>query len=314
MSNCDKGAGTETTTASKWLSSHHTLSHVRSKSLDYFIAYMLTFVRYERLGTFRLLDMPAELRTRIYHMAFVFPGKIYPQRFTAQNPPTSVAARLKYSSISLLRRKEALDSAPKSALELLCSCRQIRDEALGIFYWHNDFVFSSPTPLVRFLSSLTVDRIVHVRNITVFYHWQAERNRLWLYDALVTLKLLPNLRKLHVLLPETYEYARYPGSFLGAPALFQLRGLNIIEVRDLRLLDDSSRTGTLAKHAWRHFDHGLALAQKGVIIAALYQDDAWYQNPTFPVLQGSRCSVEHGCNCPEPWFDEEEWIEDDQYR
>lgn len=202
-------------------------------------------------------------------MALVFPGKLYPRRFTAHEPPTSVATRVKYTSKDPTRRAEASDSAPKSALQLLCCCRQIRDEALGIFYWHT--TSSSSLPLLWLGSSaLTVDRLRHVRNLTVFHWWQSERNRLWLGDALVTVKLLPKLRKLCVLLPERNEPSRCPGSFSDASSLFQLRDLKIIEVRDVRLHDDHSKKANQEKSAWRHFNRGLALEQKGVVVSALY--------------------------------------------
>lgn len=239
-------------------------------------------------------------------MALVSPGKLCPQQFTARKPPTSVAARVLYMPKYHVKRAEAFDSAPKSAFQLLCCCRQIRDEALGIFYWHNDFIFSSPTPLDGFLDSLTVDRLVHVRNITVFHQWKRERNGIPLQHTLVTDKMLPSLRKLHVLLPETDEYAQYPGPFSGASALFQLRGLKIIEVRDLRLYYGYSKKADQKKSAWRHFNRGLALAQKGFVVRALYEDEVWHQKPIYPVLEGSTCSAQHGCKCPEPPVDEEE--------
>lgn len=274
----------------------------------------LTIHRYHRKSTFGFFNLPTELRTSIYGEALIFPGKLYVQSYSTTKPPTSVAASLKYyHRPSSAEFANASASAPPSALELLAVNRQIHAEASGIFYRHNDFVFSSPATLAGFLASLTLPRLTHLREITLFRHMRKERYTVPFDHVVLSVKLLPNLRKLHVLFPADYSWEP---SLHELGSMFTLRRLRSICVRDLRLEDELQATAGVKfrkrpidlgrrqalleeQHALRHFNRGLCLAQKGIVVASLYQDENWAAKSMFPALEGSTCSAVRGCTCEE---------------
>jgi hypothetical protein len=49
--------------------------------------------------------------------------------------------------------------------------------------------------------------------------------------------------------------------------------------------------------ALRHFNHGLRLAQAGVVVHELYTNKDWREKDSWPTLQGSDCGFHKGCSC-----------------
>lgn len=283
-----------------------------------------TFVRQEingherkRKGKFRFLDLPGELRTRIYNLLLCWAGVVYP----INRLPTSVLTKAHNVSA------EAKDDLPRpgSALSLLAVNRAIHDEAVGIFYWNNDFVFSWPLELQSFVMSLGPQRLSFVRNITLFHKDHKEGTMHSMDLTLSMLRLLPNLRKLHILWESAMvndglsrsgtPYRGHPGGLHGVKTLFTLRGIKDLKLRDLELEErlarevkstyDRTRHDIWKKQAQvlRHLNHGLALAQTGTVVAALSKEQSWhiprYSDGIYPKLGDRFCSDEGGCSCPE---------------
>lgn len=268
-----------------------------------------------RSGHFRFLDLPAELRTTIYKLLLIIPGVTY---LTAEKP-TSVVVASRYM------RKAYRDSMPipRPALTLLETNRQIHNEATGIFYRCNEFVFQYPSHLQAFTLSLEKDRRDSVTSLVLFYK---DHNEGGLHTIDLTIRLLrrmPGLKKLHILLES--HMTRFimgpwssglrsgrPAHIRGAATLFSLRGIGDIKVRDLDLEERIERerkhppSGTkfrstiLGQEAvLKHFNFGLRLAvHRGQVVKELYEDEKWHLKEKFPVLMvGAECGREKGCSC-----------------
>lgn len=205
---------------------------------------------------------------------------------------------------------------PSSALDILLVNRQIHTEAHKIFYNQNDLVFSLPLHLQSFLVNLESDRLASLRNITLVYE-EHDNNKAGIYAMDVTLNLMRslNLRKFHLLLPECmmsfryqgpkYNYGNY-GFMQGAKTLFSLRKIEDIRLRDAgledlptapQLLPHRRQHGPEEEAQLRHFNKGLQLAQKGLVVEELYTDKDWNGAKAWPVLEGSTCGPATGCSC-----------------
>jgi hypothetical protein len=207
-------------------------------------------------------------------------------------------------------RRETLP-VPWSALAILCTNRQIHQEAEKIFYHDNELVFSNPVNLRLFISTLGPRRLDSVRSVTLFLEIQGA----WLMEAMKTLiamQQLPGLRKLHLLnylegcdgnpTPASDGFRIYPAD-LECDVLFKLRNVTDIAVRHLHAEDWKSKPRNQSKiadevsAAYRHFNHGLQLAQKGVVNKKLYESPTWHKDELWPALDGSDCGVSKGCTC-----------------
>lgn len=268
-----------------------------------------------RSGHFRFLDLPAELRTTIYKLLLIIPGFTY---LTADKP-TSVVVASRYI------RKAHRDSIPiqRSVLTLLETSRQIHNEATGIFYRCNEFVFQYPSHLQAFTLSLEKDRLESVTNLVLFYK---DHNEGGLHTMDLTIRLLRRMRglkKFHLLMENhmtqvidgpwsTYLRSGRPAHIRGAATLFSLRGIGDINVRDLdlevRLERERKHPPSGTKHrstilgqeaVLKHFNFGLRLAvHHGQVAKELYEDEKWHLKEKFPVLMAeSECGREKGCSC-----------------
>lgn len=244
-------------------------------------------------------------------MLLVLPGVTYP----SAAKPTSVTHEFMY-----LRNvdRESIP-VPYSALALLQTNRQIHNEAASIFYSQNHLVFSYPAHLQAFALNLEAPRLESITNVTLFYK---DHNEGGLHTMDVTLGLLRRMRglkKFHLLLDRHMAKSYWWGSNQlrqGSPAtihgiakLFSLRGMTDIRVRDLDLEDRVQGVGAYANtnpdkpgvkaqvQVLKHFNHGLALAQGGLVVHALYTDRAWIYGTHWPKLGDDECGTSIGCSC-----------------
>jgi hypothetical protein len=227
-------------------------------------------------------------------------------------------------------------SVPPSALEILRANKQVHDEAYKLFY-QNDLVFSDPTDMQDFMCSLSDERLECLGSLTLFCKVSVETapkrvlvTETGLGGTLLLIRRLKSLRKLHLLLQfrrisiwDTETWDKFidhvdVSRLKDAKTLFTLRGVADVKVRDLDLVDAQEkddptkatrlpgfhpRPSHVAKciarqnAALRHFNHGLQLAQTGVVVRELYTDDNWRDKKTWPALQGSDCGLYKGCSC-----------------
>lgn len=201
--------------------------------------------RYVRVCRFRFLDLPAEVRNIIYSLLLVFHGPVHP----VSGLPTSVT--LQYIQLRKEHR-EAL-AVPRTALEILCINQQTHQEAAKIFYHDNELIFSAPGDLQAFLYTLGRVRLDSLRSVT-FFHLDRRREAkvdrllaLRLKDAVLTMRLLPGLRKFHLLIelswrerdsseeenPADLPYRTYPAYLPRAEGLFKLKNIADIACRHL---------------------------------------------------------------------------------
>jgi hypothetical protein len=278
--------------------------------------------RYNRKGPFRFLDLPPELRNRVYSALLIFPGVTYPK----VDKPTSVTHLFPY-----LRGTEKDDIAvPHSALALLGVNHQIHNEAAALFYQKNEFVFSYPSHLQDFAQSLEQDRLESVSSLTLFHKNHNEGGISTMATTLKMLRRMRGLKKFHLLVEHhlihntwwsmTDVRDRCVTRLQGIPVLFTLRGISDIKVRDLNLEDrfdelnekGTDQAGSDAKlirelvEMLKHFNYGLALAQTGNIVKELYGAHWWYLNQEWPALGDGKCGRSAGCLCGKPVEEEKE--------
>lgn len=254
---------------------------------------------------FPFMSLPAELRTRIYNIVLSVSGPIHP----STDRPSSTPKKTKNKIITT--------SAPQSALSLLAVNRQINDEAFGIFYHCNSFEFFFPTQLHAFILSLTPDRLVNLRDVTVYYH-NAKSGGIDLAElTFPALKQLSGLRRLHVILRRelTIEIRRSrwwlsnnsgwriqkanPMLLPGIKVLLSLRGIRDIKIRDLELerdleeakkdkeypkFSEQSRKACIVQvsAALDYFNKALADAQQGNVDRQLFDDSEWHMKVPIP--------------------------------
>jgi hypothetical protein len=256
------------------------------------------------------MDQPPEMRDRIYKAVLTFHGPGYPQ----SSQPMSIRFKLG----KLLRHSQRQDgSGPDSVLSLLRVSCKVHQEAGDIFYRDNDLAFRSPLETSDFLSSLGLERLRAVRSVTLCDVWGTgdTTKRPQIQALFNTLRLLPQLRKLHIFANRgEYEpsYQR-PMYIPQVEALFTFRSISDFNIRDSYLEDVTAiyhrPSGALISPDWyrsmlRHFNFGLALAQIGITTPQyqLCEDTAWpAENAVdlFSVLRNSTCSPVKHCTCPE---------------
>ncbi|KAF2248018.1 hypothetical protein BU26DRAFT_565437 [Trematosphaeria pertusa] len=138
---------------------------------------------------FRFLDLPAELRNRVYQLLLGCHGAVSP------SDRVPLSADLKDS-------KSPIGEAPHSALALLETNKQIYEEAVGIYYATASFVFYYPLQSMIFLEILSDKRKSYLSSITLWYKNQRQ-GRFDVVDmAILQLLKLRNLKKLEIILDE----------------------------------------------------------------------------------------------------------------
>lgn len=273
---------------------------------------------------FRFLDLPPEIRNIIYKVLLSFPGATYP----INTEPVSIASQYKHRS----DQSRAAMKAPGSVLNILLVNRQLQQEAYPFFY-QNDLFFSTPARFQKFMITLSDSRIECLRSLTLFnehgrlieayrpylarkmYNEDSLERANKMDVAMLLIRRLPNLEKLHFLyrsktMSKVGHYGTKQVDMESSlrPAevgfMFQTRNLPDVKIRDLDLeLDEEFNCHEdLAelneqKAVLKHLNHGLRLAQKGMVVRELFGQDDWRDDETWPVLQGSDCGFGKGCTC-----------------
>lgn len=236
--------------------------------------------------------------------------------------------------------KEAPTTAPKkkdspkiteslhteSALSLLLVSKQINDEAIGLFYNANAFVFYYPIQFQSFLLSIGHQRQQLLRDLNIDYY-NLKLGGVDLIDlAFPLLKQLKGLRRLHIVMKAQLGdtnlrqgwlqlpyyrtdlvdlHGANPNRIPGIKHLFDLRGLTDIKVRDVELeskvkeLEDEAdypgftnntknRNLMQLSRAYEHFNLALAAAQEGNFNQDILSSPDWHTKETFPDLKQTK--------------------------
>jgi hypothetical protein len=226
---------------------------------------------------------------------------------------------------------------PHSALDILRVNKQVHGEANKIFYQNDfvfsepmevqGFLSSLDDERLDCLRSLT---LFYDKSL-VKVGMDGELTGPGLGVTLILLCRLKCLRKLHLLL--RFRYINASSSYHGlgkmfvdpvditrmkdVRALMMLQGVTDFMIHDLGLVKaEKHALETTAKPhhpqfkidhireciarqvaALRHFNHGLQLAQTGLVVHELYTEKNWREKDSWPTLQGSDCGLHKGCSC-----------------
>jgi hypothetical protein len=149
---------------------------------------------------FRILDLPAELRNKIYHCILVHKGSINPSK---RMPTTHHRAGTTLAENNLYRS----GVAPSSCLALLQTNKQVYAEAKGIFYAQNSFVFYYPNQLMMFLHSIREERRRYIERVTLWYKNQTQGDINSIDTNLAALMQLKNLKQFELVLDDSVTYS-----------------------------------------------------------------------------------------------------------
>lgn len=126
-------------------------------------------------------------------------------------------------------------------MNLLLVNQQIRDEAMGVFYGCNHFMFIYPLHLQNFLFSLRSQRKEWIREITVWYKNHNEGGIDSMASTFFSLGTLKSLKRLHVVFVEFRDHkggiredeVEEIHKLAGISALKKIRGLEELTIRCL---------------------------------------------------------------------------------
>lgn len=203
---------------------------------------------------------------------------------------------------------------PDSALKILTVCRQIHDEAVGIFYGDNNLHFHFPIQLSTFLLNIGPDRMRFVRDVTLIHSNRTEGSIQTFDSAIRSLRALRGLKRLEVILPNmllignanefskrdgyrSWAYYNGPDQPTGLRSMMTLRGLSDVRVRDLHLerqlkidADTGRRKRGVAEatknmnEALQHMNALFAAAQKGRFNKHFFDNGSWHLYKRFPAI------------------------------
>ena len=118
--------------------------------------------RPDNMLRFPFQRLPPEIRNAIYRLHLVRPEK----HVLIRRKDHSLEARAQSALINKLHNPDYIPPlVVYTALSILGVSRQLHDEALGIFYYHNSLSFRSVENLLGFLSSIGPTRRAFVRDI-----------------------------------------------------------------------------------------------------------------------------------------------------
>ncbi|ROW07209.1 hypothetical protein VMCG_03760 [Cytospora schulzeri] len=155
---------------------------------------------------FRLMNLPAELRLKIYEEALVDPHGVYIRTYDDKYEKIAVHVSPRFiDGISYLDRKGyvkgvwkeiKMDDLPRKKFKispnLLATCTHVHNEAVSLL-WKQPFIFADVHGLLSFLLPMSPTTISRLEDITILKHgWVMGRNT----PAFVLLRHAVNLRNL----------------------------------------------------------------------------------------------------------------------
>jgi hypothetical protein len=151
-----------------------------------------------RKGTFCFLDLPAEIRVRIYEMLFSFPKIMVG---APESGPTKLYVTKREHQVgdNCEDAGEWHHTQPlQRVLAILSTNKQIYFEAVPVFYQINHFRANSTGQLTAWVESVAPTRLQHVRHISFRYALRDGTLPSSLKTALVALSSLKQLKSLEI--------------------------------------------------------------------------------------------------------------------
>lgn len=280
------------------------------------------------------MDLPAELRNIIYGKLLLFPGATYPiaakpVSVTSQYKHKPYAARaalvtprsaldillvnrqIHDEAYGLFYQNDLVFPTPARLQMFMVSLGDKRLECLRSLTFFNEYGHLIDKIRRR---GRVVDR--YPPYISSGLDGEASEGTDKWEVAMLSVQRLPNLQKLHFLyrnrtMAPISDQRSNPGiarqrRFLYADAKFmsEMRNISDIKVRDLDM-EIIAETCDLKRMAYveskaaalKHLNHGLQLAQQGMVVHELFAGRDWREDNLWPVLQGSDCGFSRGCRC-----------------
>ena len=182
--------------------------------------YLQELLATEPKGAFRFVDLPPELRTKIYEMALRYPPSGL--RFTYgryyHDPSADIAALTRDFSVkfSMTRWTHPSDTLTvctlPNTLRLLLVNKQMFEEAVYCFYSVNSFWCPETQDFSQLLRALAPTRRQHLRHIA--FHYTPFGMMSPPLDAFNILASLPQLKRLGIFLDESYCEKKEDGVYL----------------------------------------------------------------------------------------------------
>ena len=198
------------------------------------------------------MELPQEVRDMIYEACLAFDGAIFVRDKRIRR--TMVTSRLRQRQDFDRRISSIASSATAKGRSLFHLSRQIRDEAVPIFYRKNTFEFTSLTEMEKFIHNMGLRYQHNLRSVIVYY----EAEYLEFQRPLSLLAQCVGLRDLTLILGDAcVEYTnsgnvpsyKYDWAALQKPPAFstllRIRGLDTVRLvlsrRAGALVDSTSK-------------------------------------------------------------------------
>lgn len=175
----------------------------------------------ERKGVFRFLDLPPELRDRIYHMVFVYLGPTILVESDGWSGATLKAAGHDVRDTSDYNTSgyehEPRDiGTPDTVLGQMALCKQMKAEAVPLFYCANGFKFRSESAQSTFVRVTDKESLSHLKKIQIVIgvcHYTCIASSYFLTLAIDTLFDVTTLEELFIVIRDscTDKHCRFSG-------------------------------------------------------------------------------------------------------
>ena len=168
-------------------------------------------------GTFTFLQLPAELRIRIYEMVFTFPEigigilstqeEFHGRRFHLYQREHDNG----YNHIDRTHGRNAMILSPpvQQVLGILSVNKHIHNEAVPYFYRINHFRVRSMPDLVIWINKISPNRLAHIRNLSFPYNSYSSQCLKEMKNTLTVLALHNAVRGLEIQTRDSDWFSRF---------------------------------------------------------------------------------------------------------
>lgn len=141
-------------------------------------------------GTFRFLDLPPELRNRVY-------GFIFDPDVDDEHSEPDVLKVIRPASRSVLHNNDYWEGHNRSIFSILQTCRQVYDEASNLPFLNNFVSFALADMVGTFVGHASPRLLSNVRNIEIELSHSVREAQYW-----GMLRFFPNLCKLRIVVTD----------------------------------------------------------------------------------------------------------------